>query len=110
MKTFILIRHGKAEERTPEIEDLTRGLVKRGEKDSQQMAERLKKRGIEADLLISSTAKRAIETANIFARELDYPLNKIRRHPTFYESESEQFLPILKKLDNKVGTVLLFGH
>ena len=50
----------------------TRPLNERGKRDAPKMGKRLAKRDVEVDLILSSPAKRAIETARVFADKLDY--------------------------------------
>lgn len=111
MKTIYLVRHGKAVERGPDVDDEKRSLLERGEQESRKMALRIKASGIKVNLLLSSPAKRALETANIFARTLRYPLGKIQLDRGFYQHPTgSAFLPAFRKLPDKVGGAMLFGH
>ena len=77
MKTLYIVRHAKAIVRGTGIPDFDRSLAERGIKDARKMSKRQAKAGAEPQLLISSPAKRAIETARIFAKRLDYPKKAI---------------------------------
>ncbi len=111
MKTIYLVRHGKAVSRDLDIPDFERSLVDKGEKNSVKMAQFLKDKDISAGLFISSPANRALETAKIFAKILDYPENKIRLEKNIYDDvESESFFSFLKKTDDQYKSVMLFGH
>ncbi len=64
------------------------------------------------DLIISSPATRAFETAKHVSKAIDYPVNDIRiaeEMYTFDESTTALFY-VLKQLDDEVGKVLVFGH
>jgi phosphohistidine phosphatase len=111
MKTITLVRHGKAIAREPGGDDFKRSLLERGEAESRKMALRLKARAAKPDLLLSSPARRALETANIFARTFRYPLGKIQLDEGFYHHPNgSAFLPAFQALPDKAGHVLLFGH
>lgn len=57
-----LLRHAKAK-RGEGLEDFDRALKKRGKKAAQQVGEWLQQQQLIPDLIISSPAKRAIDTA-----------------------------------------------
>jgi len=76
MKKIILIRHAKSAWDHPWLDDFERPLAERGLRDAPQMAASLKNRGITVDLICSSTAKRAKQTACLTAEVLGYPEKK----------------------------------
>jgi len=61
MKTLIITRHGKTVQGSP---DISRKLTERGFKDIKLIASELQKYDLIPDLIISSPAIRALETAN----------------------------------------------
>ena len=67
MKTLIVVRHAKSSWAEPGLSDFDRPLNERGKKDGPNIAKRLKKRNIAIDLFVSSPAKRAKRTADLFA-------------------------------------------
>lgn len=111
MKTVYIVRHAEALKKEKPIPDFERPLIKRGVKNTRDVARRMKKAGINADLLISSPANRAIETAHIVAKSLKYPVQKILLRELLYESTNhEDFLPLIRELSNKHRSVMIFGH
>ncbi|MFH2095851.1 MAG: histidine phosphatase family protein [Bacteroidota bacterium] len=111
MKIIVLVRHGKAERCSKSGNDFDRRLTKKGEKNSVITANKLAKHSFYFDMLISSPAKRAKETAVIFANELNYPVNNINYHDTMYfDMTLEGFLKIICNIDNKIRTIAVFGH
>ncbi|TAE56057.1 MAG: phosphohistidine phosphatase SixA [Nostocales cyanobacterium] len=60
-----LIRHGIAQEHTPELKDEERELTKEGRQKTEKVAQRLAKLGLEFDLILSSPFARAHQTAEI---------------------------------------------
>jgi phosphohistidine phosphatase len=67
--------------------------------------------GEKPDLMLSSPANRAIETALLFAKGLGYKPKKIVQDEGLYGTASpKEFLETLKSLDDKHGSVMVFGH
>lgn len=108
MKKIILVRHAKAEDSVTTT-DKERSLVLKGKKQAQFVAEKLKKTVI-PDLIITSSAFRSIETALIFATEMDYPHSKIVLNEQLYYDYDKYFLVELISNFKNVDTVFIFGH
>lgn len=71
MKKLILLRHAKSSWKDLSINDIERPLNHRGKRDAPIMAERFLNRNIVIDLIISSNAKRTLDTAKEFANVLN---------------------------------------
>lgn len=110
MKTIYFIRHAKSSWEFSELKDFDRPLNPRGLRDGPFMAKLLKGKGVEPDLLISSTAKRAFATATFFIEAFKLPETKIRKEKKVYEAFSDDILNIIYNLEEDISTVLLFGH
>ncbi len=110
MKLLYLVRHAKAISQKSGVNDFKRSLSKQGLEDAQAMGKRLKKKGIVPDLLLSSPADRALETAHFFAHELGYPVQKILLKDEFYDDNEGIILEMLKSLSDNDDSLMLFGH
>jgi phosphohistidine phosphatase len=111
MKTIILARHAKAVSHELRIPDFERSLLKRGIKDAKNIAKILKAEGIKPDLFISSPANRALETAHIFAKELQYPIQKILIKDELYnEPSADKILTLVQGVGERHSSVMIFGH
>ena len=77
MKRITLLRHAKSDWGTPSQKDFDRPLNQRGESNATLMGKRLQKNGVRPSLIISSDAVRAIITARMIAREINYPIEFI---------------------------------
>ncbi len=89
---IILIRHGIAEEKRADLEDIKRHLTKKGKKKFQKLMSELKEK-LELDeektlQLWSSPANRALETADIVAEALQIKIDAI--HNFIYEENFEK--------------------
>ena len=110
MKRLILIRHAKSSWSDPRATDFDRKLNKRGKRDAPFMAEKLAKRGVSADLIISSPAKRARKTAKHMAKAIGYDTGGIMFKEDAYSFSAADVLPILQGVDDKYEVVFFVGH
>jgi phosphohistidine phosphatase len=110
MKRVIIVRHAKAVPYGYD-DDFTRDLTDRGVNDAQRVGKELKKMGITPDTMISSTANRAIQTALIFAENLDFNKKRIVEIENIYHGlTTSEFLRMIKELPDNVQTAFFFGH
>jgi phosphohistidine phosphatase len=72
MKTLMLLRHAKSSWKDSNLADHDRPLNKRGKKTAPEMGRLLVKEGSVPDLILSSTAVRARETAEAVAKSSAY--------------------------------------
>ena len=70
MKTLILVRHAKSAWPDISLPDYERPLETQGIEDSNQMGKYLKTKLTKPDYIITSGAKRTLETAKIISKEL----------------------------------------
>jgi len=111
MKTLLIVRHARAEKATSDKTDDRRVITRRGEIESRRIVRKIKKQLPKPLLLITSPARRALQTARIFAREMDIRVKKIRIEPQLYDSlNARQFIEMVAATDPAVATVILFGH
>lgn len=111
MKILYLIRHAKSSKDIPGIEDSARPLNEKGRADARFIGGFLKKHAISIEAFYSSPAKRALDTAIIFAGETGFPRNKIRIISGLYDPGSpDDFIKTVKKIPNKHNSAAVFGH
>jgi phosphohistidine phosphatase len=110
MKKIILIRHAKSDWDNPSLPDYDRPLADRGLRDAPQMATSLKNRGVHIDLICSSTAQRAKQTACITAAVLGYQEAEIKWEKSLYHASASHLLQFIQSQSNQVQTLVLVGH
>ena len=110
MKQLILIRHAKSSWDHPDRSDHERPLNERGRADAPVMAQWLAGRIPPPDLLISSTARRAQETARCFARALQLSTEQCCNEARIYEASLNDLLALISALPDRADRVLLVGH
>ncbi|PBQ33089.1 phosphohistidine phosphatase [Sphingobacteriaceae bacterium] len=110
MKELIFVRHAKSDWGTEFLKDIDRHLNERGYRDAYFLSEWFEKNKKKPDLILSSSATRALSTAFIFARSLEQNKDKIKVEEKIYEASLETLLSVLKKMDASYNSVMLFGH
>lgn len=110
MKKLILIRHAKSDWHAEAATDFDRPLNKRGKKNAPAMGQRLAEHGCIPDLLLSSPAQRARETAEAVAKQLNLAKADISYDRSIYEATLETLIELVRKLDNELENVILIGH
>src|SRR5881628_1035318 len=89
MKTLFLVRHAKSSWDDTALPDKDRPLNDRGKRDAAKMGERLAKIDVKPDLILSSPARRALTTAEIVAKKLDYKLKNILVDDRLYAVDAD---------------------
>jgi len=110
VKTLFLVRHAKSSRNEPALQDKDRPLNNRGKRDAPKMGKRLAKREAIPDLILSSPAKRALKTAQLIAKKLDYKLQDIVVDDRLYATGADELLHLIRKLGAKPKSVMLVGH
>ncbi|RYY24834.1 MAG: histidine phosphatase family protein [Chitinophagaceae bacterium] len=110
MKKLLIIRHAKSSWEDFTVSDFDRPLNDRGKRDAPMMADRLAARKISPDFVLTSPAKRALKTAEIFARILNVPAENILEVQSLYEAGVNAFYEAVAASPVSASTVLLFSH
>jgi phosphohistidine phosphatase len=110
MKKIFLIRHAKSSWDEPWSRDHDRPLAPRGLKAAPIMGKRLSKKDIFPDLIISSTAERAKETAILIAKELGTADQKIVLESRLYHAPPSTYLNVIRQQPESIQTLFLVGH
>ncbi len=109
MKLLTLLRHGKSEWETGAENDFDRPLRDRGRRDAPFMGEVFSKLGLTPDLILSSRARRAEQTAELFAQAVGYR-KPIRWEDAMYAASAGELMSVLRSLPAEASHVMLIGH
>lgn len=109
MKTLLIMRHAKSSWKEQELPDHDRPLKKRGRKDIVSMAKILKKKTLVPDLILSSSAVRAKDTATLMVEKLDYK-GELELVDDLYMAEPETYIQKIATVPDRVETLLVVGH
>ena len=109
MKNLILIRHAKSSWKAP-LQDIDRPLDQKGIQDAHLVATNCLQFLPPTFVIWSSIAKRASETAIIFAQNILYPMESIDFKDELYTFDESQLEKVIKSCTNVFESVILFGH
>jgi phosphohistidine phosphatase len=109
MKRLYLLRHAKSSWAEPALADFDRPLNSRGLRAAPFMGTLIASRGLLPDLMLSSPAVRAAETARLVkeASGADFPLRFDER---IYEASPQTLLHVIAELDENVHSAMIVGH
>jgi len=110
MLRLILLRHGKSGWDDPGLDDFRRPLAPRGLRNVPEMGRRLARRRQPPDLIVTSTATRALATARAVARELGYREDLIVEAPELYLAEPDTILAVVRRAPASARTLMVVGH
>lgn len=109
-KTIYIVRHAKSSWDNFGLSDHNRPLLPVGIKKTKRISEYLKKNKVLPDLLISSSAVRAYETATLIAKDIGYELDAIVKEKNLYHAGVNEIYNELSSIDDSVNSVMIFGH
>jgi phosphohistidine phosphatase len=110
MKTILLVRHAKSSWDDLSLSDIERPLNNRGKKDAPEMADRLLDKKVSIDAFVSSPAKRARKTAEIFCKAFGHGKKEVLIKEELYEAGEDQFKEVIASLSKGDDVVALFSH
>lgn len=109
MKKLIICRHSHAEA-SHKNGDFYRKLDKDGIDMAKEMGKRLKERDIVPQLVISSPAARAQQTAEIITGALGFSADGIVTDACLYEQNVYGVISLIKNCGGDAENIMLFGH
>lgn len=108
MKTLLILRHAKSSWDDSALDDHERPLNVRGEKDAPQMGRLARTEGLAPELILSSDAVRARQTA---AEMADATGGKILLDARLYHADADEILAVVRStVEENVATALIVGH
>jgi len=109
-KILVLIRHAKSSWSDKSLSDFDRPLKKRGKKNALLMGKRLAEKNLFPDLFVTSSAKRAKNTAIRIARELQFSQDDIHYFTSLYYADNKDLLQFVAAIEEGYETVFIVGH
>ncbi len=109
MKMLLILRHAKSSWKNPGLADHNRPLNKRGKRDAPRVGRLLRDKNLTPDLILSSTAKRALDTAEAAAESSGYE-GEIEPRPELYMADPEAYLRALRSVSDDYQCVMVIGH
>ncbi len=109
-KTLVLIRHAKSDWTSFDIKDIDRMLNERGLRDAPVMGKKLQLQILSLDKIISSTAKRASQTALLISKEIDYPSEKIQWEEKLYHAPPSVIYETIFEIEDQINSCAIVCH
>ena len=115
MKTLLILRHGKSSWASSDLADHDRPLKPRGEKAARRIGREIRKRGLALDLIVSSTARRARETAALAAEAAGYDGEITLTQELYLSGAKHQLATVAEHAGTSghrkaAGCVMMVGH
>lgn len=110
MKTLYLMRHAKSSWKHAELNDLERPLLEKGLKRTRLVIEYLQEKNTNIELIITSNAVRAVDTARIIAHAFKVDESNFRIEKGVYMADNDSLFDQLFDLPEKVTQVMMIGH
>ena len=109
MKTLYVLRHAKSSWAAPELADFDRPLNHRGETTAPFMGEFMITHGFTPEVIVSSPAVRARETARL-AKEGARLTADIIHDERIYEASPRTLQTVTSSIDDQFESAMIVGH
>ncbi|HEX2362794.1 MAG TPA: histidine phosphatase family protein [Jiangellaceae bacterium] len=107
-RTLVLVRHAKSDW-PDDVADHERPLAKRGRRDAPAVGRWLVENGVLPQVMLVSSARRAVETTDLIAGELDPPPRQIVTDEA-YNADPMELLELVRTLPAEADVAMLVGH
>ncbi len=110
MKTVYIVRHAKSSWDNFGVADHDRTLMGVGIKKTKKIIEFLKNDNVSVDLIVSSSAIRALETAKLIAVGINYNVDLIVKNKTLYHAWVDDIYNELFAIEDTNNSVMIIAH
>ncbi len=108
MRRLILLRHGKAESTAATGGDFERGLTDSGRREAALIGHVLAQTGCAPDLVLVSTARRAMETWE--AAGAAFPKARMAPARELYHASADALAEAIDAAGEPIATLMIVGH
>ncbi|MEC8338847.1 MAG: histidine phosphatase family protein [Planctomycetota bacterium] len=109
MKTILLLRHAKSSWKDAGQTDHARPLNKRGLRDAPRMGRLIAEQNLAPDLIVSSSAVRAMQSAKAVAEAID-DFTPLVEEDELYLASPRAYIDTARYLEESFQRILLVGH
>ncbi len=109
-RKLFIIRHGKSSWDNEGLNDIDRPLAERGILSANEMATRLKEMRLVPELILTSPASRALNTALIMSRVWALEAGDLQIHDPIYMAYVSEIEQVIAGIPNEVCGLAIFGH
>lgn len=117
-KTLMLLRHAESSRKDLSLDDFERPLDKEGRKEAERTGSFLRDMNLIPDLILTSPAKRALETTELVTKYSGYQ-GEVREVDSFYREPNEQgeideaadiTKSVILPIDDGINSLMIVGH
>lgn len=109
MKRVLVYRHAKTEKTGANMADFVRELTDEGERQAKSMGRILARQGLTPQLVLTSDAVRAVQTAELTREEAGFEV-EVREREELYGADAADYLAVLREQDDAYTTLMIVGH
>ncbi len=109
MKRLLIMRHAKSSRDDASITDHDRPLNERGNRVAPLMGKFARSQNLKPDLILTSTAKRALRTAELFTSGFGAKL-PMCVEKSLYNADVEQFCDTVREVADNESTLMVVSH
>ncbi len=109
-RNLLIIRHGKSSWDHEGLDDIDRPLAERGVRNAGEMAERLKALKLVPQLILSSPASRALNTALIMSKSWGVGPENLQIHDPLYMAYTSEIEQVVSGVSAEIRNLAIFGH
>ena len=109
-RKLFIIRHAKSSWEHNGLDDIDRPLAERGIRNAGEMAERLRSAGLIPQLILTSPANRALNTALIMSRIWGLDPEDLQVHEALYDAHISEIEQVISGVSAEITTLANFGH
>lgn len=110
MKTVFLIRHAKSSWSNPDLSDFDRPLNNRGERDVKMMSLLLSGKVEKIDLILTSTAKRALATTHVITADNGVDFDELIENKKLYHASAKTIRKVMADQSDEFKSLAIIGH
>lgn len=110
LRNVCFIRHAKSSWSDPSLPDIHRPLNSRGLGDAPMMAKKMQELNIIPEIIITSPARRAKDTAKFFRDAFNLPKKRFVVEDELYGADPEDVVRVVQGVDDALYSVFVFGH
>jgi len=109
-RKLFIVRHGKSSWDHEGLEDIDRPLATRGIRNAGEMAKRLLAKNLLPQLILSSPASRALNTALIMSKSWDLSAENLRIIEALYMADLSEIEQVIAGVSAEIRDLAIFGH
>lgn len=109
-KSLFLLRHGQAMDKLPDQRDIDRNLDPVGLQNASRMGMKLHQDQRKFDIILCSTAARALTTATLVSEQIGYDPGRIHKNEEIFDASVRTLLQVVNNLKESWESVLIVGH